>query len=92
MLNPDLPIHGMIGLDPVLGPFLATFFRKVLHRVVLGRNNDFKKPKICEVNFAPKAQILTNPLHFSIAESDQIIVFAPARSAGASYSRTRVSK
>ena len=26
MLNPDLPIHGMIGLDPVLGSFLMIFF------------------------------------------------------------------
>ena len=59
MKNPDLPIEGIIGLDPVLGPFLATFFRKFLHQAALRKNIGFKLPNIRETNFAPKAQNLT---------------------------------
>ena len=51
MINPDLPIHGMIGLDPVLGSFLATFFRKVLHRIVLRENTGCKLPNCMRGKF-----------------------------------------
>ena len=47
---------------PVFGSFLATFFRKKIHRIVLGKKSGLKKPNIHEANFAPKAQNLTSTL------------------------------
>ena len=44
MKNFDLPIHGMIGLDPVLGPLLATDFRFVLHQHIRRENHVLEIP------------------------------------------------
>ena len=42
--NPDLPIYGVIGLDPVLGSFLATFFEILLHQHIRRENRVLEMP------------------------------------------------
>ena len=59
MKNPDLPIHGMIGLDPVLGPFWRRFL-KYFYITIVGAKIVLRKGACnSELNFAPKAQNLT---------------------------------
>ena len=61
---------------------MATFFRKcllTLHRAVLGKNNSFKIPNICEVNFALKAQNFTTGIREKSAVLDAVLEDKPAQ-------------
>ena len=78
MTNPDLPIHGMIGLDPVLGPFLATFFEKFCIALFLGKILVANYRIVCEVNFAPKAQNFSTDIRKS-AVLDAVLEDKPAQ-------------
>ena len=58
MKNPDLPIEGMIGLDPILGPFWRRFL-KYFYITIVGAKIVLRKGACnSELNFAPKAQNL----------------------------------
>ena len=78
MKNPDLPIHGMIGLDPVLGPFWRLFFEKFCIALFLGKILVANYRIVCEVNFAPKAQNFSTDIRKS-AVLDAVLEDKPAQ-------------
>ena len=68
----------MIGLDPVLGPFLAIFFEKFCIALFLGKILVANYRIVCEVNFAPKAQNFSTDIRKS-AFLDAVLEDKPAQ-------------